>query len=368
MRYDLIIAGAGPAGLSAAIRARQLSLTCAVIEKESEEYYKPCGDGLTVRAIRALEPLGVSLDDLYQAGAQEIRTSIHNHPHRTDCLPHRPGTMVTLSRPRLLSLLRDRACAAGAVFLYCFHEPFAIGDEGVTAGSLHASALIDAGGARYTLPGGNVSASRLPAGMSGLVHAPAPLIGDRDLRFIHCLDDPHGYCWAFPLSGSLWNVGIWRTRNLAQLREEFDAFINGWLKEHLGTFEWTAPPRGALLGTRPGAVYRSPLAMTCGDAAGACNIQSGEGISFAVAGACCAVDLLAFRLGMCSRETVCESAFLQEACPEPVESAVPFCEDASGAPVFLLRTASGSYAASCRDGRTGLKRLTAEELKAVDSQ
>jgi flavin-dependent dehydrogenase len=54
-RLDLIIVGAGPAGSVAAYTAAKLGLTTLLIEKEMMPRYKPCGGGLTPKAIDFLE-------------------------------------------------------------------------------------------------------------------------------------------------------------------------------------------------------------------------------------------------------------------------------------------------------------------------
>lgn len=53
--YDVIIAGAGPAGSSAARNAAKLGLDALVIEKESFPRYKPCGGAISERTISYLD-------------------------------------------------------------------------------------------------------------------------------------------------------------------------------------------------------------------------------------------------------------------------------------------------------------------------
>jgi geranylgeranyl reductase family protein len=53
--YDLIIVGGGPSGASAGRRAGQLGLNTLLLEKEEFPRYKPCGGGLSARAISFLD-------------------------------------------------------------------------------------------------------------------------------------------------------------------------------------------------------------------------------------------------------------------------------------------------------------------------
>ena len=53
--YDLVIAGAGPAGSSAAMEAAKRGCKTLLIDKDSFPRYKPCGGGLSERAISYLD-------------------------------------------------------------------------------------------------------------------------------------------------------------------------------------------------------------------------------------------------------------------------------------------------------------------------
>ncbi len=56
---DLIVVGGGPAGLAAAIHARQSGLTVRVYEPKTAPIDKACGEGLMPPALDALESMGV---------------------------------------------------------------------------------------------------------------------------------------------------------------------------------------------------------------------------------------------------------------------------------------------------------------------
>ncbi len=57
---DILIAGGGPAGLAAGIRAAQLGLDCAIVEPKPAPIDKACGEGLMPAALASLEQLGVT--------------------------------------------------------------------------------------------------------------------------------------------------------------------------------------------------------------------------------------------------------------------------------------------------------------------
>ena len=58
-QHDLLIIGGGPAGSAAAITAARAGLKVVLFEKGPYGRDKVCGDGLTPRAIGALNDLGI---------------------------------------------------------------------------------------------------------------------------------------------------------------------------------------------------------------------------------------------------------------------------------------------------------------------
>ncbi|MGA1261253.1 MAG: NAD(P)/FAD-dependent oxidoreductase [Ilumatobacteraceae bacterium] len=56
---DVLVVGAGPAGIAAAVTAHRAGLQVVVIDKARFPRDKCCGDGLTTGALRLLEQLGL---------------------------------------------------------------------------------------------------------------------------------------------------------------------------------------------------------------------------------------------------------------------------------------------------------------------
>ena len=61
---DVLVVGAGPAGVAAGIEARRLGLDVLVVDKAGFPRDKTCGDGLTTGALRLLDALGVDVRTL----------------------------------------------------------------------------------------------------------------------------------------------------------------------------------------------------------------------------------------------------------------------------------------------------------------
>jgi flavin-dependent dehydrogenase len=64
--YDLIVIGAGPAGAAAAIAAARGGASVRVFDKAPYGRDKVCGDGLTPRAVGALNELKIDLEDAHR--------------------------------------------------------------------------------------------------------------------------------------------------------------------------------------------------------------------------------------------------------------------------------------------------------------
>ena len=59
-RFDLVIAGGGPSGSAAAWQAAQTGARVVVLDKAAFPRDKPCGDGLTARAVSYLQRMGLA--------------------------------------------------------------------------------------------------------------------------------------------------------------------------------------------------------------------------------------------------------------------------------------------------------------------
>jgi flavin-dependent dehydrogenase len=57
---DVLVVGAGPAGSAAAAWCARAGLSVLLVDAETFPRDKPCGDGLTPRAMAELDQLGLS--------------------------------------------------------------------------------------------------------------------------------------------------------------------------------------------------------------------------------------------------------------------------------------------------------------------
>lgn len=78
-RYDVIVVGAGPAGVSTALYARRRGLSVLLVDKRHFPRDKVCGDGVAGRAVDHLRALGL-LDEVRAAAHEPVAAAILGAP------------------------------------------------------------------------------------------------------------------------------------------------------------------------------------------------------------------------------------------------------------------------------------------------
>ena len=209
--YDVIIAGAGPAGSQAAITLSRAGRKVLVLEKKIFPRSKPCGGCLSKRVERFLPRR--FLDEVVEGTIN--RVVFHFHPNeKWEYASDQPAAYM-VRRERFDLLLAREAAQAGAEIrfqtpLTSFRED-AESIEAFTPGqSFRARFLILAQGAYDTLPPAQRSSrsSLTYQGLEGRLEDPDQ-IGPwpKDTVAIHLGSVAFGYGWVFPCGDSL-SVGI----------------------------------------------------------------------------------------------------------------------------------------------------------------
>ena len=110
-RCDVFIVGGGPAGLAAAIAARQSGLQVTVADARHPPIDKACGEGLMPDAVKALHALGVSFSEAVPF--RGIRFLDGRSGRAAETL-FGPGVGLAMRRTTLHAKLVARAAEAGA--------------------------------------------------------------------------------------------------------------------------------------------------------------------------------------------------------------------------------------------------------------
>jgi geranylgeranyl reductase family protein len=273
-KFDVAVVGAGPAGSTTAYRLARAHARVLLIDKAHFPRDKPCGGGLTMRAVRQLpfpvEPVVEDRITRVRCRLKYGRTMIR-HSDEVLCL--------MTQRRRLDQFLVERAAEAGADFRDGVHVEVE-SDRRIRVGGapIEVDAVVGADGAN------GVTAKAL--GLGGAIVQGVALEGNlpyerlpyddwRGMLVLELATLPGGYGWIFP-KGSHLNVGVggWKSEapnlraHLARLCEAhgFDRASLTDVRAHHLPFR----KRGSSL-----AVGKIAL---IGDAAGLADPLSGDGI------------------------------------------------------------------------------------------
>jgi geranylgeranyl reductase family protein len=273
-RFDVAIVGAGPAGSTAAYRLARARARVLLIDRARFPRDKPCGGGLTMRAVRQLP---FSVEPVVEDRITRMRCRLQYGPGI-----ERESTRVLclMTQRRLLdAFLVEQAVAAGVEFRDGVHATIDSETElRVDGKPVEVGALIGADGANgitarsLGLGGAIVNGVALEGNLS---YEELPPSGWRGTLVLELSAVPGGYGWIFP-KGDHVNVGVggWG-REGPQLRRHLRV-----LCDHYGIeLRRLTDLRGHRLPMRqPGTVLARGRALVIGDAAGAIDPVSGDGI------------------------------------------------------------------------------------------
>ncbi len=277
-RFDVLVVGAGPAGSTAAYRLATEGARVLLADKATFPRDKPCGGGLTMRAVRQLP---FSVEPVVEDRTTRVRFGL-DFTRRVERHMDEPLVLMT-QRKRLDAHLVEQAVRAGAEFR-----------EGVKVSDL----ALEQGGVQAQVDGSRVAATHalLADGANGVsaramglddgrdygvaleANVPYGVVSETEYRGLLCLElanVPGGYGWVFP-KGDHVNVGVggWE-REGPRLREHLMRLCREY-----------GIPESSLEDVRG---YRLPLVHArarlakgrvalLGDAAGLVDPLSGDGI------------------------------------------------------------------------------------------
>lgn len=296
---DVVVVGAGPAGIAAALTLHRAGRSVIVIDKATFPRDKCCGDGLTTLALRELDALGLrpdAVDGWFDVDAAWLRSP----SGREVVVPLPADGRYAAVAPRfsLDHSLVELARAAGVTVLDGH------GFASLSATDDHVDVDIDDVGVvrcRYVVAAdGMWSPVRKAVGATiegyrGEWHAfrqyASNITGPAAERLIVWFDDDllPGYAWSFPLPDNRVNIGfgvlrsgdrnvrdmaeLWR--NLLQRPHVVEALGEGFELEGRHT-AWPIPARIDEISLTTDRV------LFVGDAAAATDVMTGEGIGQAL--------------------------------------------------------------------------------------
>ena len=113
-RFDIAVIGGGPAGAATAIRAARAGASVVVVEKGAHGRDKVCGDGVTPRAVAALQELEIPMDDAHRIAGLRMIAGRQVRELPWPDTGRFPNHGAVWPRRRLDAALIDAAVDAGA--------------------------------------------------------------------------------------------------------------------------------------------------------------------------------------------------------------------------------------------------------------
>jgi geranylgeranyl reductase family protein len=277
-RFDVLVVGAGPAGAATAIHLARAGATVLLADRARFPRDKPCGGGLTGRALRHV-PCPVDPVVEHVVDRMVVRAGYRRMLSRRS-----PELLVAMTERRHLDLhLAERAAEAGAHFRDgAAVERIDLDGESVTArvggSSVRASYLVGADGANGIVARSTGLGDGIVRGVAlegnvpwgALARSPYERTAWVELGVV-----PGGYGWVFP-KGDHANLGVggWMSEG-PRLRAHLDRLAG----EHGVDPSALQDIRGHRLPMREsGAPAARDRALLVGDAAGLVDPLSGDGM------------------------------------------------------------------------------------------
>jgi geranylgeranyl reductase family protein len=267
-RWDVVVVGAGPAGLSAAYEAARRGARTLVLERAEHPRYKTCGGGLIGPSIAAA---GGWIDIPV---ADRVNRLTFTHDGRHEFSRSTKGPVLTMvRRAEFDDALRKAAVEAGAeVRQHTLVRSLSDMDAGVIVGADGSAGIT----ARHV----GVRFDQVDLGLELEVPVP-PSVRERwrGRVLIDWGPLPGSYAWIFPKDDTL-TVGVIAARGLgAETRAYLKAFVE---RCGLAGIEPEHDSGHLTRCRRDDSPLRRDNVIVAGDAAGLLEPWTREGISFAL--------------------------------------------------------------------------------------
>ncbi len=303
---DVLVVGAGPAGIAAAIGVQRAGHSVLVIDKATFPRDKCCGDGLTTLALRELEALGLLPEQvtnwmdvdsawLRSPSGREVQVPLPSEGRYAAIAPRLDldDALVRHARSLGVELAEGHGLNTASVSSAAVRDRGTAIDVDVTGiGTVRARQVIAADGMWSPV---RKALGLNEAGYLGEWHAfrqyAQQVEGPASERLYVWFEKDllPGYAWSFPLPGGRVNIGFGMLRSQGTKTGEMaDLWADLLQRPHIRA---ALGPRAELEGRHTAwpiparinkAVLSASRVMFVGDAAAATDVLTGEGIGQAL--------------------------------------------------------------------------------------
>lgn len=306
---DVLVIGGGPAGSSAGYWLAKQGCSVTIVEKKHFPREKTCGDGLTPRAVKQLDDMGLGVRLSAFHRYEGLRATAHGKELELQWPTHPiyPRHGYVVRRRDLDEMVARNAQAAGATLLEGHEASAPIHEEGQLVGAtvlnkdadesitIRAKHVVVADGAnsRFGRSLGTARRKEWPYGTAIRTYWQSPRHAEPWIESALDVKDREGnsmpgYGWIFPVGDGTINVGVgllstfkkFKDVNTTVLLDSYAHMIADSWGIDPGSPECKATagkiPMGGSVGPKIGNGF-----VVVGDAAGSVNPFNGEGIDYA---------------------------------------------------------------------------------------
>src|SRR5579859_441272 len=242
--YDVIVAGAGPAGSTAAMVLAQAGLRTLLIDREGFPREKACGDAVPAHGFHILNELGMPLfspEDVLPM-AHVFVQGPRGRSLKLALTQKKDSNSAIVSRYVFDHALYKHALASGAEFCQMavsaplLEEGQVVGvtaKQGKTSETFRSRVVIAADGATSVIARALGGAARpdeaRAVALRGYVESDVDLEPTMDLVFLR--DIQPGYAWFFPMSKRRANIGVgMRADTYRQLHASLPDMLDSYMQ------------------------------------------------------------------------------------------------------------------------------------------
>ncbi len=306
---DVLVIGGGPAGAAMGYWSAQLGDSVTIVERKHFPREKTCGDGLTPRAVKQLDDMGLG-EPLKQFHRYEgLRATAHGKELEMQWPTHPlyPRHGYVVRRRELDAMVAFNAEKSGATLLQGHEAIEPLMDNGRVCGaivndidedrkvSIRASYVVIADGAnsRFGRSLGTAREKAWPYGTAIRTYWQSPKHKEPWIESALDVKDRQGnsmpgYGWIFPVGDGTINVGVGLLSTFKKFKDVNTTHLLDSYA-HMIADRWeidpTSPECRATSGKIPmgGSMFpkMGPTHLVIGDAAGSVNPFNGEGIDYA---------------------------------------------------------------------------------------